>query len=268
MEKYNGICRVCASEERKEEMPQKEEKQEEGERVLRCTLQPLREVWMEIGIEKVGTHERVTMKALLDSGATRMFIDKRFVEKNGFKLEKLNRPIKVMNIDETDNKGGMITHEVECNVYYKGHMERMQLDVCNLGRTEVILGMLEIDWEKGEVKMTRCPPFCGKREKDRKILERKEIVRKRETRKIEEEKTINWVVDEKEDWGRKEEMEVNHHKIEAIVPKRFHQWLKVFGKMESERMPVRKVWDHAIDLKENFKASKAKVYLLSRKKRD
>ena len=25
-------------------------------------------------------------------------------------------------------------------------------------------------------------------------------------------------------------------------------------------MPVRKVWDHAIDLKENFKASKAKVY--------
>jgi len=33
-------------------------------------------------------------------------------------------------------------------------------------------------------------------------------------------------------------------------------------------MPVRKVWDHVIDLKEDFKASKAKVYLLSRNKRD
>ena len=28
--------------------------------------------------------------------------------------------------------------------------------------------------------------------------------------------------------------------------------MKVFGKVESERMPVRKVWDHAIDLKEDF----------------
>jgi len=32
--------------------------------------------------------------------------------------------------------------------------------------------------------------------------------------------------------------------------------------VELERMPVRKVWDHAVDLKEEFKASKAKVYPL------
>jgi len=38
--------------------------------------------------------------------------------------------------------------------------------------------------------------------------------------------------------------------------------------VESERIPTRKVWDHAIDLKEEFKASKAKVYLLSRNKRE
>jgi len=44
--------------------------------------------------------------------------------------------------------------------------------------------------------------------------------------------------------------------------------LKVFRKVESEKMPVRKVWDHAIDLKEDFKASKAKVYPLSRNERD
>jgi len=33
-------------------------------------------------------------------------------------------------------------------------------------------------------------------------------------------------------------------------------------------MLVRKVWDHTIDLKKEFKASKAKVYPLSRNKRD
>jgi len=43
--------------------------------------------------------------------------------------------------------------------------------------------------------------------------------------------------------------------------------LKVFGKVELERIPVWKVWDHAIDVKEDFKPSKAKVYPLSRNKR-
>ena len=63
-------------------------------------------------------------------------------------------------------------------------------------------------------------------------------------------------------------MEINHCKIETMVPKQFHWWLKVFGKVESERMPVRKVWDYAVDLKEEFKASKAKVYPLSRNERE
>ena len=43
--------------------------------------------------------------------------------------------------------------------------------------------------------------------------------------------------------------------------------MKVFGKVELERIPVWKVWDHAIDVKEDFKPSKAKVYPLSRNKR-
>jgi len=75
-------------------------------------------------------------------------------------------------------------------------------------------------------------------------------------------------VDEKEDWGREEEIEVDHRKVEKMVPKRFHKWLKVFGKVESERMPVRKVWDHAIELNDDFKASKARVYPLSRNEKE
>ena len=63
-------------------------------------------------------------------------------------------------------------------------------------------------------------------------------------------------------------MEINYCKIEGMVPRRFHKWMKVFGKMESERMLVRKVWDHAIDLREEFVPSKAKVYPLSRNKRE
>jgi len=101
----------------------------------------LREVWLNIRIEKIDTHEGVTVKALLDSGATGMFMDKRTVARHGFTLQKLERPIMVRNVDGTNNSGGAITHQVEANMYYKGHVERMRMDICNLGKTEVILGM-------------------------------------------------------------------------------------------------------------------------------
>jgi len=52
-----------------------------------------------------------------------------------------------------------------------------------------------------------------------------------------------------------------------MVPKKFLKWRKVFGKVESKRMPIRKVWDHAVDLKEMFKSKKGRIYLLSKDKR-
>ena len=70
---------------------------------------------------------------------------------------------------------------------------------------------------------------------------------------LEEEKIVRWAVDDKEDWGREEEVKVDYRKIEEMVLQKFLRWRKVFGKIESERMPTRKIWDHAIDLKETFK---------------
>jgi len=185
------------------ELKEQREKVKGEERVVRHTMQPLRAVWMKVGLEKVDTHEGVAVDVLLDNGVTGLFMNKEFVEKNGFKMEKLERPVKVMNIDRTHNKGGDITHKVTCNIYYKGHRERAKFDVCNLGRTEVILGMPwlvahnpEIDWEKGEVELTRCPPWCGKNNKGKERTKLKERIRG-----VEEEKAISWAADEKEDWG-------------------------------------------------------------------
>jgi len=65
---------------------------------------------MNIGVEKLDTHKGITVKALLDSGATGMFMDKRMAARHGFKLQKLERPIAVRNVDRTNNSGGAITH--------------------------------------------------------------------------------------------------------------------------------------------------------------
>ena len=51
--------------------------QKKGEaREVRQTFKPLREVWMNVGIEKIDMHEGRTVKALLDSGVTEMFMSK------------------------------------------------------------------------------------------------------------------------------------------------------------------------------------------------
>jgi len=145
---------------------------------------------LNIGVEKLDTHEGITVKALLDSGATGMFMDKRMAARHGFKLQKLKRPIAVRNVDGTNNSGGAIIYQVEMNVYYKNHMEKMRMDVCDLGKTEIILGMLwlaahnpKINWETGEVKMTRCLPLCDRvksKEKEKKKKEKRVATLKKE----------------------------------------------------------------------------------------
>jgi len=128
---------------------------------------------MKVGLKKLESHKGVAVKTLLDSGATGLFMDTTFARKKGFRIERMKNPLLVKNVDGTVNVGGVITHQVECNMFFKGHVERVRMDVCNLEKTEVILGMPwlaahnpEIDWEKGEVKMTRCLPICGKRKQE------------------------------------------------------------------------------------------------------
>jgi len=130
----------------------------------------------------------------------------------------------------------------------------------------------EIDWRTGKVKMTRCLEECGKQWRlvqsksgweKQKDEEAKEEVEKRKEEKQKQKKgktvEVRKVVEEWEIWDKEEEVA----KSEAEV-KKFHQWIKVFGKKQSERMPTRKVWDHAIDVKKGFVPKKGKVYPLSR----
>ena len=70
---------------------------------------------------------------------------------------------------------------------------------------------------------------------------------------------------EKED---KEEDLIKLRVTEEMVPQRFHKYLKVFEKKNSERMSTRKTWDYAIDLREGFVPKKGKIYPLSRVERE
>ena len=153
-------------------VPKDTAKEGDTERDMRRMFKMLRKVWLNIGVEKVDTYEGITVKVLLNSGVTGMFMDKKMVARHRFRLQRLKRPVIVKNIDSINNSGGAIMHQIKVNVYYKNYIERMKIDIYDLKRTDVILGMLwlqaynpEINWKIGEVKITRCPPLCGRNTK-------------------------------------------------------------------------------------------------------
>ena len=102
----------------------------------------LRKIWLNIEIEKIDIYEGITVKALLNSGTTEMFINRKIVAKYSFKLQKLKRLVVVRNVNKTNNSARVITYQIEVNVYYKNHIERMRIDIYNLKKIEVILKIL------------------------------------------------------------------------------------------------------------------------------
>jgi len=267
--------------------PKSEEKKE---KVRKAGGKTLREVTVKIGLERIDTQKGVTVEALLDSRAMGLVMSLKLARKQGFKLKKLERPMNVRNVDGLLNKEGPIEYTVEVNIYYQGHRERTEIDIIGGQKWMVILGMLwlarhnpEIDWRTGEVKMMRCPEEYGKQwrpvqgksgwEKQKEEEAREEAGKKREEKKKKKTKKrkmmeIKKIVEEWEIWDEEEEAERSEAEAKKLVPERFHEWIKVFWKKQSERMPTRKVWDHAIDVKEGFVPRKEKVYLLSREERE
>ena len=65
-----------------------------------------------------------------------------------------------------------------------------------------------------------------------------------------------------------DKVKLDREKVRKMVPQRFYKWLKVFEKVKSERMPVRKPWDYAINLRKDFVPRKKITYLISREEKE
>jgi len=89
----------------------------------------LRKVMVKIGLKQEDKKEEIVVKALLDSRATGLVMSLEFSRKNKFKKKKLEKLIYIRNVDNTFNHEGPIEHTVEVELFYKGHKERMEIDV-------------------------------------------------------------------------------------------------------------------------------------------
>lgn len=123
---------------------------------------------LQVILKTVDTGVRMPVKALLDSGATGLFLDTKFVQAHGLNTRKLPRAIPVYNVDGTLNHGGSISEEVDLIMTFEQHTEIVTFAICDLGGKTAIIGHTwlaqhnpEIDWKTGHVSFTRCPPSCS-----------------------------------------------------------------------------------------------------------
>lgn len=120
-----------------------------------------------VELETTDTAEKKTVHALVDSGATGVFIDRDFVCQQRLNTRALSNPILVFNVDGMPNDAGSISEVVDLLLHIRNYTEHTLCLVTSLGKQNMILGFLwlkkhnlEIDWQTGEVRMTWCPTWC------------------------------------------------------------------------------------------------------------
>ena len=122
-----------------------------------------------IKVDLHGKYESVSINAMIDSGATENFIDKRLCEKHQITTKVAQKPREIYLANGNLSEMGPIPHIVVVSMEIGGHEEIATLQVANLPNHEIILGM---PWLKGhnpkidreEQKITfdseRCITWC------------------------------------------------------------------------------------------------------------
>ena len=99
----------------------------------------------------------------------------------------------------------------------------------------------------------------------KKDIKQRKKIRKR-IRNVEKADRDKWEQMIEEKFNKK--IELDREKVREMVPRKFYEWLKVFGKVESERIPTKKPQDHAINLEEDFVPRKGRKYVMSRQEKE
>jgi deoxyuridine 5'-triphosphate nucleotidohydrolase len=123
---------------------------------------------VDVQVSTTDTDDSYKVNALLDSGATGLYVDRKWLAEKNIEARPLEFPLHVYNADGSPNSNGKITHEVELRFEIQGHTTKGWFHVVDLGNKRMIIGMSWlrehnpiIDWETGQLEFQRCPSTCG-----------------------------------------------------------------------------------------------------------
>ena len=109
-------------------------------------------------------NKRAETPALLDSGATKNFINHHYATHLRLPIKQLATPRKIFNVDGTTNKKGDIKYYTDLEVCTGEKRTNMRFFLTELGPQKMILGypwfaavQPKIDWAKGWIDYTQLP---------------------------------------------------------------------------------------------------------------
>ncbi|GLB43850.1 putative chromo (CHRromatin Organisation MOdifier) domain containing protein [Lyophyllum shimeji] len=180
-----------------------------------------------VEVETTDTQEILGLKALLDSGASGLFLHIRFVREHGITTRTLSRPIPVKNVDGTTNAAGAITEVVDL----------------------VLRGVPAPEPELDDIPELYPDPDCEDDPPPEANPETDQVPDSRDADTMEEAEAFARNSAPKD--------------FRDVVPDYLHDFEDVFSKAAFDELPERKHWDHAIELEPGSTPSSCKVYPLA-----
>jgi hypothetical protein len=114
-----------------------------------------------------GINRSIRSPAMIDSGATALFVSKRFVQRHHIICSPLPNTIALHNIDGSKNKAELLTYFARLTLTIGSWNEPTDFFVTDLGPEDIIPGLLwlkkvnpTINWDSGEMEIPNSPePF-------------------------------------------------------------------------------------------------------------
>ena len=201
---------------------------------------------MTIPVELEIRGKKIVEKALIDTGASSTFISKRLLRKLRLRTRALEKRIMVGNVDGSPNQTPFITHYTMLPMKLGSIYMNERCLVIQLGTEDLILGLdwlrrhnPEINWATGQITIKPTRINVGR------ITISPQIINNISTKLAQE---------------KHKPKDVN---LLEQIPKEYHEYLKVFEKQASHRLPEHRIWDHEINLRADWKPKPSKVYPLT-----
>jgi predicted aspartyl protease len=210
------------------------------------------------------------VEALLDSGATALYIHSNFMKDHSLPYRKLRDAQFVKNADNTLNST-LITQETLLTAKIGSHQSSEWYFVTDLGDKPIVIGMTwlrshnpEIDWKTGEIKFTRCPAECSnfKPKKYIQNLHDYASTLTEYTNSINElftapqhQKPLKHAATQ---WAIEAFKTKKVHTLEDIKAGPFAEFADVFEEKMYNDLPPHRPWDHKIELVDDWETRKWK----------
>ena len=197
-------------------------------------------------------YEADNQKALVDSGATDCFIHPRLAERMKVGAQAFEKPKKIFNIDNTENKSGSITHFIDLKVQTKGIVKDMRFLIADIGTENILLGYPWLatfepgfKWRPAIMDSINFPviisstvPSPSKVVIASLTTEAKQGI----VQQLEEQCTIRGIATELA-------IQAGEGKKKVEIPPQYAKFKRLFSEEASHRFPPKRAWDHAIEFK-------------------